>query len=160
MENNEGEKVLDMFKSYRKHTIRVAILVFIAGYVLTALCITAGLLRNKIDLPALKAEQNKEFRASGFSERYYRIGQEIDKGESKGIFFGFGGFIFIATNMISLSVLASANQRAAMVSEIENFASAIKETSNSNNEGNNKDKESNKKEELFKDNNNDGIKFN
>jgi len=144
----EKQKYLNEEK-YQKNKEKinsVATLVLIIGLLIGGGLIATGLIKNnqakltteeirviqtEIDgynkqLSSLKAQKNQEFISNGQSEKYYNIGNEIDKVEDKVdelensldkdtswlvVFYIFGGFIIIVTFMISGFIYSTAHGR-------------------------------------------------
>lgn len=80
----------------------------------------------QIQLSSLRAQKSQEFMANQFSEKYYNLENQITKLEEKidelqdslnpdnsylTVYYMFGGFIVIATLMISGSIYATAKRR-------------------------------------------------
>lgn len=165
MEGKEEFLNEEKYKKAKTKIVTIALIVFLIGVSIGGYLIGTGMKKSKelkeqqinseakartqddiqeeIDainssLATLKAKENQEFKANGFSEEYYKLQNEINKMQSKVSnleteiwkinsgygsvrnsmnlqkylpYYIFGGFIIIATLMISGSIYAFAKRR-------------------------------------------------
>lgn len=56
---------------------------------------------SRYDESKIKSEMSEEFMSNGFTERYYEFQEDLNKSHSSVVFYIFGGFVMIASCMIS-----------------------------------------------------------
>ena len=112
MENQKDYLNEERYQKTKKLIGFIALIVFLAGLAIGGGLIGLGFSnKNSIDVNAVKAQKNTEFHKNGFSEKYYELDEQLDKAESAIPLFMVGGFILIASCMISGSIFMSTKQR-------------------------------------------------
>lgn len=112
MENQKDYLNEERYQKTKRLIGFIALIVFLAGLAIGVGLIGLGFSnKNSIDVNAVKAQKNTEFRENGFSEKYYELDAQLDKADSAIPLFMFGGFILIASCMISGSIFMSTKQR-------------------------------------------------
>ena len=90
----------------------IALIVLLLGIIGGSVLIRIGISnKNNIDVASIKAQKNAEFFEHGFSDKYYELESQLYKAESSGPFFILGGFIIIASCMISCFMFLSTKKR-------------------------------------------------
>lgn len=114
-------------KTKSKITI-VAVIVLIVGLLLGGFLIYKGVKQsNSVDKVALKAQKNEEFFAHGFSAKYYEIDGKLSKAEMAPALYMFGGFVIIASLMISVSIFMFAKRREMLAFSLQQVMPVAKE---------------------------------
>lgn len=136
----------EKYQKNKSKVITIGTIVLIIGLLIGGGLIATGVIKNnqaqltpeeiysfqaeinsfKSQLASLKAQKNKEFMSAGHSENYYKLGNEIDKVETKineletsmnedtswlVVFYILGGFIVVVTFIISGIIYTTANSR-------------------------------------------------
>ena len=111
----EGQKEYlneERYQKTKKTISFIALIVLLVGIIIGGGLIGLGFSnRNSIDVTSIKAQQNAEFHKNGFSEKYYELDAQLQKAESAIPLFIFGGFIIIASCIISGSIFISTKRR-------------------------------------------------
>lgn len=111
----EGQKEYlneERYQKTKKTIAFTALIVLLVGIIIGGGLIGLGFSnRNSIDVTSIRTQQTAEFRKNGFSAKYYELDAQLDKAESATPLFMIGGFIIIASCMISGSIFISTKRR-------------------------------------------------
>lgn len=111
----EGQKEYlneERYQKTKKTIAFTALIVLLVGIIIGGGLIGLGFSnRNSIDVTSIRTQQTAEFQKNGFSAKYYELDAQLDKAESATPLFMIGGFIIIASCMISGSIFISTKRR-------------------------------------------------
>ena len=90
----------------------IALIILLLGIIGGLVLIRIGIInKNNVDVATIRAQKTAEFFKNGFSDKYYELDSQLNKGEFSVPFFILGGFIIIASCMISGSIFLSTKKR-------------------------------------------------
>ena len=112
MENQKEYLNEERYQKTKKTIVFIAIIVLLAGIIIGGGLIGLGISnRNSIDSTSIKAQKSKKKKKNGFSAKYYELDAKESKADSAYSLFMIGGFIIIASCMISGSIFISTKRR-------------------------------------------------
>ena len=111
---NEKKEYLseEKYQKNKKKIVLFALIILLIGLISGGLFIKIGVTRSgEANLSELKGLKKEEFHSNGFSSKYYELDSQINRVEMAPLFYMLGGFIIIATSMISGSIYVFAKRR-------------------------------------------------
>ncbi len=92
----------EKYQSTKRKIKTASLIILLIGLLAGGLLIFMGYSRgSRYDKNKIRVEMDQEFMSSGFSERYYELQEDLTKSHSSIVFYIFGGFVIIASCMIS-----------------------------------------------------------
>ncbi len=92
----------EKYQSTKRKIKTASLIILLIGLLAGGLLIFMGYSRgSRYDKNKIRVEMDQEFMSSGFSERYYELQEDLTKSHSSIVFYMFGGFVIIASCMIS-----------------------------------------------------------
>ena len=111
----EGQKEYlneERYQKAKKTISFIALIVLLVGIIIGGGLIGLGFSnRNSIDVTSIRTQKTAEFQKNGFSAKYYELDAQLNKAESATPLFMIGGFIIVASCLISGSIFISTKRR-------------------------------------------------
>ncbi len=102
----------EKYQNTKRKIKTASLIILLIGLLAGGLLIYLGYSRgSKYDSNKIRLEMNREFMGNGFTERYYELSEDLNKSHSSIVFYMFGGFVIIASCMISGFVYLSSKGR-------------------------------------------------